>query len=115
MKTLGEIVEAVRSGERPDYDDLRYAICAIEALSTFDRLAFMELARSEREGKQPFMTSSAQWQWEEHFRRHKSAGETQPKKYIGWDNDPDNPDFLARRRSSMRVLGAVLATPSEDK
>lgn len=113
MKTLGEIVEAVRSGERPDYDDLRYAICAMEALSTFDQLAFMNLASSEREGKKPFMTSSAQWQWEEHFRRHKSAGETQPKKYIGWNNDPDNPDFQKRRAVSKRIMHSALAAKGE--
>lgn len=26
--TLGEIIEAARSGGRPDYDDLRLAVCS---------------------------------------------------------------------------------------
>jgi hypothetical protein len=109
--TLNEIIEVVRSGEKPEYDDLRYAVCALDALSTFDRMSFMRLARAEWEGK----SQSTQTQWEDHFNRHKRAGDTPPKVYVGWNNDPDNPDFLARRRASMRALGAELATPSEGR
>lgn len=109
--TLNEIIEAVRSGEKPEYDDLRYAVCALDALSTFDSMSFMRLACAELEGK----SQSTQTQWEDHFNRHKRAGDTPPKVYVGWNNDPDNPDFLARRRASMRALGAELATPSEER
>lgn len=104
MKTLGEIVEAVRDGERPDYDDLRYAICAMEALAVFNRQAFMKLAETERDGKKPVLTRSAVWQWEEHFRREKIASDTPPKKYVGWNNDPDNPEFLERRKKSQQLM-----------
>ncbi|WP_267904086.1 hypothetical protein [Pseudomonas monteilii] len=34
MRTLGEIIEAARSGERPDYDELRLAVCAMDMLMT---------------------------------------------------------------------------------
>lgn len=107
MRTLSEIVDAVRDGERPDYEDLRYAICAMDALTTFDRMAFMKLAEAEREGKKPFLTSSAQWQWEEHFSRQKRAGEKPPKEYVGWNNDPDNPEFLKRRAVANKVMAKV--------
>lgn len=106
-KTLFEIISAVRDGERPDYEDLRYAICAMEALSTFDGMAFRKLAQAEREGKKPALVYSAQFQWEEHFRRHKTAGEKPPKEYVGWNNDPDNPEFLRRRKLSQRVFDAA--------
>ncbi len=111
MKTLVEIVSAVRDGERPDYDELRYAVCAMEALATFDRMAFMRLAEAEREGKKPFLTTSAQWQWEEHFNRHKRAGAKSPKDFVGWSNDPDNPEFLARRKAAMKIMGKAMAEP----
>ncbi len=111
MKTLNEIVDAVRDGERPDYEDLRYAICAMSALSSFDRMAFMKLAETEREGKKPFLTGSAQWQWEEHFNRQKRAGEKPPKEYVGWSNDPDNPEFLNRRNVSKKILAKVVNQP----
>ena len=47
MRTLGEIIEAARSGERPDYDDLRLAVCAMDMLMTFDRQAIWKLAEGE--------------------------------------------------------------------
>lgn len=101
---LGQIIEAVRDGERPDYEDLRYAICAMSALLTFDRNAFMRLAEAETDGKKPFLVTSAQWQWEEHFRRVQSAMAKPPKEYVGWNNDPDNPAFLSRRAAVKRVV-----------
>ena len=116
MKTLNEIVTAVRDGERPDYDDLRYALCAMDALSTFDRGAFMRLAQAEREGKKPFLVTSAVWQWEEHFRRQKTAGAKPPKEYVGWNNDPDNLEFLKRRKASKRLMDSMIeraADPTE--
>lgn len=118
-KTLGEIIEAVRDGERPEYDDLRYAICAMSALSIFDRQAFMKLAEAERETKKPFMVTSAQWQWEEHFNRTKRAMGKPPKDYVGWNNDPENPEFLKRRGLAKRVMDRVISckqpTTGEDR
>jgi hypothetical protein len=113
MKSLNEIINAVRDGERPDYDDLRYAICAMEALTTFDRMAFGKLADAERAGKKPFMNTSAQWQYEEHFGRHKRAGGKPPKEYVGWNNDPDNPEFLARRGFAKKVMAKIAARVDE--
>lgn len=46
MRTLNEIVTAVRDGERPDYEELRYAICALDALGVFNRNALMRLAEA---------------------------------------------------------------------
>lgn len=105
---LNEIIEAVKAGDRPECDDLRYALCAMSALETFDRMAFMKLAGAEAEGKKPFLVTSAQWQWEEHFNRRKRAGEKPPKEYVGWNNDPDNPEYLERRKVSLKVVEKIV-------
>ena len=107
--TLGQIIESVRSGERPEYEDLRYAICALVALSVFDSGALQRLATAEKEGKRPFLVTSAEWQWNEHFERRKRALDKPPKEYIGWDNDPDNPAFLARRAQAVRLVEKIIA------
>jgi hypothetical protein len=116
MKTLTEIIDAVRDGKHPEYEELRYAICAMSALQTFDRLAFMRLAQAERDHEKVFMPTSAQWQWAEHFNRHKRAGGKPPKEYVGWNNDPDNPEFLARRKVSNRIMETMIAAaqPTEN-
>jgi len=107
-KTLGEIIDAVRDGERPDYEDLRYAVCAMDALMTFDRMALSSLHQAEAEGQRRILTRSAIWQSEENYNRVKRALEKPPKEYVGWSNDPDNPEFLERRRKSIRAMKSLL-------
>lgn len=102
--TLGDIIDAVRSGQRPSYDALLYAICALESLSNFDRQALMRLADAEREGRKPLLSNSALFQWDESFRRLKTALEKPPREWIGWNNDPANPEFRERRRSALKLF-----------
>lgn len=68
-KTLGEIIRAARSGERPDYDDLRLALCAMDHLMALDRIALERLHMAEKEGMTPFLARSAVYQCEEHYGR----------------------------------------------
>jgi hypothetical protein len=107
MRSLGEIIEDARSGGSPDAEELKYAVCAMSGLMVFDRSAFMSLAEAEEKGQKPFLTRSAKWQWEEHFRRHKTAYEKDPKDWLGWNNDPANPECLARQAAAKRLLKKV--------
>ncbi|HCU2081809.1 TPA: hypothetical protein OUI22_000427 [Pseudomonas aeruginosa] len=108
MRTLGEIIEACRNGEKPDVDEMRYAICAMDALMTFDRQAIWKLAEAEQEGKKPMLVWSALWQRDENFGRVKRALAKSPKEYVGWNNDPDNPEFLARRSKSIKLAESLM-------
>ena len=51
MRSLYEILEATKAGEKPDYDELRYALLAMAALSVFDSMALMRIATDYRDGK----------------------------------------------------------------
>ena len=103
MRVLGKIVEDVMSGGKPLYEELRYAVVAYQALCTFDTSALMKLAEAEREKKLPFLTRSAVFQFEEHFNRMKCALAKSPKEWVGWNNDPDNPEVQRRRRVAFAV------------
>lgn len=70
-KTLGEIIRAAHSGERPGYDDLRLALCALDHLMTFDRMAM----------ERPLLAQ---------------ALKKTPMEFLG-DNNPDNPEVQANR------------------
>lgn len=109
MRTLGEIIEAAKSGDRPDYDELRLAVCAMDALMTFDRQAIWKLAEAESEGKKPFLVYSSVWQRDENFGRVKRALEKSPKDYLGPNYDPDNPDVQARRKQSVALFEKLLS------
>jgi len=115
MRTLGEIIEAARSGERPDYDDLRLAVCAMDMLMTFDRQAIWKLAEGEEKGKKPFLSWSSVWQRDEQFQRIKRAMATDPKTYLGLNYDPDSPAVQERRRMSIAIMEGVVRRPQEKK
>ncbi|MEK2607836.1 hypothetical protein WLF18_01760 [Pseudomonas shirazensis] len=112
MKTLGEIIEAAKSGERPDYDELRLAVCAMDILMTFDRQAIWKWAEAESEGKKPFMVYSGLFQRDEQFQRIKLAMAADPKTYLGPNYDPDSPAVQERRRKSIALMDKVLAKES---
>ncbi|RZI91629.1 MAG: hypothetical protein EOP15_00030 [Pseudomonas sp.] len=115
MKTLGEIIEAARSGERPDYDELRLAVCAMDALMTFDRQAIWKLAEGEQQGKKPFMVWSSVWQRNENFDRVKRAMAKDPKTYLGPTYDPDSPAVQKRRRKSIALMDKALGRAQENQ
>lgn len=110
MRTLLEIIDATRDGGRPEYDELRYAVCALDALTTFDEMALRKLVEAENEGKNPVLVWSAKFQYEERFNRMKRALNADPKTWVGWDNDPDNPEFVKRRQSAIRLFENVAST-----
>lgn len=107
-KTLGEIITAVRDGEKPDYDDLRFAICCLDIMGTFDRRALDSLAEAEREGKKPFMTRSAVWQQQERFERMKRQLAKTPLEILGDTYHPDNPEVQERRQQAVALVNAAV-------
>nr|WP_312623841.1 hypothetical protein [Pseudomonas juntendi] len=115
MRTLGEIIEAARSGERPDYDELRLAVCAMDMLMTFDRQAIWKLAEGEQQGKKPILVWSSLWQRDENFTRVKGAMAKDPKSYLGPNYDPDSPAVQERRRMSIAIMDGVARRAQEKK
>ncbi|MFZ5935057.1 hypothetical protein ACOKS3_09485 [Pseudomonas sp. HS6-2] len=115
MRTLGQIIEDARSGERPDYDELRLAVCVMDILMTFDRQAIWKLAEGEHKGKKPILVWSSLWQRDENFTRVKGAMAKDPKSYLGPNQDPDSPAVQERRRMSIAIMDGVVRRAQEKK
>jgi len=81
MRTLDDIIAAVRVNETYTEDEARYAIVALDVL-----LFQMD-----------FTTDTVRMA--EYFK----AATSDPKKYAGWVNDPENPEFLAWRKAFDKV------------
>ena len=107
MKTLGQIVEEVGNGGKPDYDDLRYAVVALGALRGFDQRALIKLAEGKREAKKPLLTYDAEHQANESLNRAKWAFSKPPKEYVGPEHDPDTEECQRFRRLSKAILAKV--------
>ncbi|MEL7941011.1 hypothetical protein [Pseudomonas delhiensis] len=108
MRTLGQIIEAARAGEKPTVDELRYAVCALDILMTFDRNAFFKLAEAEQAGKKAILVYSPTWQRDESFNRVKRAMEKSPRDYLGPNFDPDRAEVQQRRRAAAALYEKAL-------
>ena len=97
MRTVGDILSAVKDGERPSFEEMKYCLLAIEALQFFDQRAIKNLA----EDKSLF---NAKMQKEESINRMDRCLHTDAEQYVGWENDPNNPEFQKKRESMKRIL-----------
>jgi hypothetical protein len=107
MKTLGAIIEEVKDGKRPDYEDLRYAVVALQALQCFDMRAITKLAQREKEGTYKAAMFGLQWEAEESFKRLKTALSMPPQEWVGPGHDPDTEECQAFRKMSKKLLKKV--------
>ena len=101
-KTLSEIINQCKSGDIPDVDDARMAICVMDSLMVFDGFSLSRAASRELAGKTPVFT--AEWQYTERFNRVKRAMLKTPIDWLGDANDPDNPGVQKRREISNKIV-----------
>lgn len=114
-KTLWEIIEAALAGDRPEYDDLRLALCAMHHMKSLDEQALALLADAERKGPKPFPARGAVYQHVEHNIRVIKALSKTPLAYLGDNNNPDNLKAQAARKKYMelaeRFMGGEALSP----
>lgn len=116
MRSINEIVESVENNEVVTEEEMRLAICCLKRLITFDRMAFMALYKAEKDGKLSTTTqNSPEWQCGEHLRRVGQAFKKTPDKWLGWENNPKNPDYRERRQTSIALVRNVEATMRKGK
>jgi hypothetical protein len=82
MRTLTEITNATRRNEPVTVDELRYAVCAYDVM----------FAQSQPSEHRPLMKAFFQ------------AAESDPREYVGWNNDPENPEAVAWHRSQINMV-----------
>lgn len=85
MRTLTEITNAVRRGQEVTPDELRYTVAAYDVM-----VAKFNVQQEPR-------------MLEEFFR----AAESDPRDYIGWENDPDNPEVVEWHKSQINIAPII--------
>lgn len=103
MRTLLEIIDFAKSGQMPTHEECYYAMLALSALHFFDHHALQELDDKNRQS--PFFIEI---QSEESFKRFKNALAKSPQEWVGWDNDPKNPDYQKRRKGALNIFNKVM-------
>ena len=95
MRTLSEIVEGAKDGQRPTAEECYWAMLALDTLAHFDRHALMRLI--DESAKVEIMAN-------ESLARFRRAMDVDPRKWMGWDNDPANPLYQKQRRMAIAIL-----------
>ena len=103
MRTLFEIITAAKDGQVPAQDELLYALLALDALLTFDHSFIIELP-----GKPEHQKHLELWA-EESFGRVKRAMDKSPKDWLGWNNDPANPEYQRRRKIALGICERAMS------
>ncbi|MEW8985759.1 MAG: hypothetical protein AB2401_01890 [Bacillus sp. (in: firmicutes)] len=79
MRKLGEIVELVKQGEQPEYDELKYALLAYVSMMNIEHRQLRE--QLLRDKPQPKFIRDVKVK--NSFDMYKGALETSPKEWLG--------------------------------
>lgn len=105
MRTLFEIIEEVKDNKRPDYEELRYALLVYNFMMFMDHKNLREELLSEKRSSEFIRKFKAQ-NSHDMFRNALSKS---PKDYLGWNEDPENPEYQKRRKLSEKIYDNFLA------
>ena len=81
---------------------------ALSSLLYFESSAIKDLSKAKRENKNPILLYDPKWQENESWNRRKNAMNTAPKKICGWNNDPQNPEYIKRVKQSEKILEKII-------
>lgn len=104
MRTLFEIIEEVKDGGKPDYDELRYALLAYQSMFVMDHNKLLNELTSEKETK-PFIKKMMA---QNSFDMYKKALNKSPKEWLGPNYDPDNPDCQKFHKMAGKLFDKVI-------
>lgn len=108
MRTLAEIIEAAKSNSDTTHEECLYALLAMEALFFHDNRIVRQYVLDT--DKSPVgILNRLKLHVEFAFNQAKTALNKSPKDYLGWSNDPANPDYQKKRDIALKIFDKVLA------
>jgi hypothetical protein len=97
MKTLAEIIEQVKDGGKPEYDELRYALLAMDFLNAdLNLFVMMDLYGKDK------LQGWDKKRYEMKYEHRQKAFQQDPKIYVG-GFDPDSPGYQEERAIHKRI------------
>lgn len=107
MRSLIDIVESAKDGKMPTHDECYWAMLALSHLHYFEANDL----RTITTGKDDIRSKMTA---EEAFRRRKIAFDKSPKDWVGWSNDPSNPEYQKMRATAFKVFEKATGTSLKD-
>jgi hypothetical protein len=103
MRTLFEIIESAKDGNMPTHEECYWAMLGLSALHYFDHSNLRTLCF-----KETINPIIKKLKAEESFKRFQLALNKSPKDWVGWNNDPANPEYQKMRAVGTKLLNKVL-------
>ena len=101
MRDLADIIEACKLNEKPSVDELRYAVIALTSL---DNMAMGVLMDFYRDGAKPLTKTRVK----DIYEAHNTALNKSPKEWLGWNNDPENPEYQRFHAMGVKLVERAL-------
>lgn len=95
-KTLFEIIEAVKTNQPVDEQDLRYALLAESYLANMANSLLLRLYQKDKPPLFDMLIAN-------NHKANNTSLNKPPKEWLGWDNDPDNPAY-----QRFHLIGSAL-------
>ena len=104
MRNLSDIIEDCKTNKRPEYDELRYSVLVLTSILNMDHRVLREELLREKETPKFIREMRAK----NSFDMYHTALNKSPKEYLGWNNDPENPDYQKFHAAGNKLLDKVI-------
>jgi hypothetical protein len=103
VRTLLEIVEGAKDGNKPTHDECYWAMLALDSLRHFNQHELISIYEAA-EGSTPNLILRAKMGYPESFNREKRAFAKDPQAWVGPSHDPSNPECQKMRDMAFKVF-----------
>lgn len=101
MRNLSEIIEDCKLNKKPSVDELRYSVIALTSLMN---MANSKLLQFYKDDAKPFNKMMI----ENVHNAYRTALNKSPKEWLGWNNDPENPDYQRFHTLGSKLVDKAL-------
>ena len=104
MRKLEDIMEDILLGKEPTYEELYYSLLVYRFMFNMDHNNLKKELIGDKVSNEIIKKMKAQNSHD----MLKGALSKSPKEYLGWKNDPKNPEYKERRVIANKVLDKVI-------
>jgi hypothetical protein len=104
LRNLSEIIEECKTNGKPDYEELRYSVLVLISMLNIDHSKLKEALAREKESPK-FIKDL---QLKNSHDMYRTALSKSPKEYLGWNNDPENPEYQKFHKLGNKLIDKVI-------